>query len=908
VPSTQSRYRINGVLDAGENVLSNIDRIMSSCDSWMTYNAALGQWSVVVNKAETAAYAFTDNNIIGDIRVSATDITSSINQVEARFPFKENRDQANFINIETPSGLLYPNEPVNKYSITYDLVNDSVQAHYLANRLLEQAREDLIVNFNTTYFGIQVDAGDVVSVTNSNYGWNAKLFRVIKVNEASLPDGSLGARLELSEYNAQVYDDQTINQFAPVPNSGLPNVGFFSALTAPTATGFPTVSVPYFNVAVAIPATGRVTFVDLYYATTPTPTASDLKLLSTATLSDSQPFTNATSFTFANQILPSGTYYFGYVVGNEVSQTKISALSASFAWTPTGAVGPFVDISGVTTFSKTSSNVYTPPTATLNAVTENITSPTYAWVITGATPTSGSLSSITITPNSAATSVVAQLTVNGSNLSAPIVKSVTMAVIVQADKYDQAYLYQWATTTPGNPSGTSTYTWATGANSSYTGGNGWSTTVPVNPGTPGLLLWIAAKQVVDNSTATTTIVSWTSGFSIQTNTENGANGVSGVQNATPTVYQWAATIPTISGTSTYTWSSATFTPVPSGWSAAPGTATPGFTLWAASVSLVDSATVSTSTINWTTASIRAESYAGTNGTPGTNGLSSRICFARVPSNPAPVSGTIVTSGNSSFPTSGQSSSTWGFAATWVATDPNPSSTDSLYQSDGIYDPATNQTSWGTPYISSLKVGSLSAITVNTGALTVTGNFQANTAAISGTTMTGSGGILYPSGNFAFGNSSTNISFNGSAMTLNGNVVATGNVAVGAITSAVGAQNGTAVVVTGPDFTETTILTASINTGGFPLYISYSVYSLYSTVATTLALVRLFVNGVFQSEGLMVAGDLTIPNGQQFNNARAYYVVSPPSGTFSIELRVQIRNGTGTAVADRTTLYAIGLKR
>jgi hypothetical protein len=31
-PSTQSRYRINGVLDAGQSVLSNIDRVMSACD------------------------------------------------------------------------------------------------------------------------------------------------------------------------------------------------------------------------------------------------------------------------------------------------------------------------------------------------------------------------------------------------------------------------------------------------------------------------------------------------------------------------------------------------------------------------------------------------------------------------------------------------------------------------------------------------------------------------------------------------------------------------------------------------------------------------------------------------------------------------------------------------------------
>jgi hypothetical protein len=334
-PSTQPRYRINGVLDAGESVLSNIDRIMSACDSWMAYNAALGQWAVVINKPETAEFAFTDNNIIGDIRVSATDITSSINQVEARFPFKENRDQANFINIQTPTGLLYPNEPVNKYSITYDLVNDSVQASYLANRLLEQAREDLIVSFNTTYFGIQVDAGDVVSVTNSDYGWNAQLFRVMKVNEASLADGSLGARLELSEYNAQVYDDQTINQFAPVPNSGLPSVNFFSALSTPVViNASPSTTPATFGVRVVVPTTGRVTYGNLYYTTSTSPAAFDWKLIASASTPVGTSAVNGANYDFLNLSLSGGTYYFAYVVGNEIGQSGQSPTSSAFVWSP----------------------------------------------------------------------------------------------------------------------------------------------------------------------------------------------------------------------------------------------------------------------------------------------------------------------------------------------------------------------------------------------------------------------------------------------------------------------------------------------------------------------------------------------------------------------------------------------
>lgn len=334
-PSTQARYRINGVLDAGQSVLDNIDKIMAACDSWMTYNAASGKWSIVINKAEANVYSFNDTNIIGEIRVSATDITSSINQIETKFPFKDNKDQPAFVNLQTPSGLLYPNEPVNKLSMTLDLVNNSVQAQYLSNRLLEQAREDLIVSFNTTYYGIQVDAGDVVSVTNADYGWSNKLFRVTKVNEATLADGSLGARLDMSEYNAQVYDNVSIVQFTPAPNSNIANPSYFSTLAAPTVLASrPSAQIPSFDVRVTIPATGRVTTINLYYTTSATPSNADWKLLAFATQSNSQPYTNGATFDFLNQVLPTGTYYFGVVVANNIGQSIISALSSSFAWAP----------------------------------------------------------------------------------------------------------------------------------------------------------------------------------------------------------------------------------------------------------------------------------------------------------------------------------------------------------------------------------------------------------------------------------------------------------------------------------------------------------------------------------------------------------------------------------------------
>lgn len=591
--STQSRYRINGVLDTGETVLNNVDHILMACDSWISYQAETGQWAPIINKAEDTAFIFNDSNIIGDIRVSATDITQSINQVEASFPFKGNKDQPGTVLIETPSGLLYPNEPVNKYTTTFNLVNDSVQAQYLANRMLEQAREDLIVSFSTAYTGIQVNAGEVVAVTNAAYGWESKLFRVMKVTETSLPDGNLGARFELNEYNAQVYDNFTINEFTPAPNSGLQSGYYFPDMLAPTfADQVPAAVPPTFSVVCQLPTTVRATTVILYYTTSTTPTQADWKVWAIQTGANNTAFPAGLSLKFPNVTVGSGTYYFAFAIANDVSTSQLSATSAAFSWAPVGVPGP----------------------------------------------------------------------------EGP----------------------------------------------------------------------------------------------------QGETGATGDKSATVTVYKWDITIPAgPTGSSTYTWADGTFTPNPTnGWGATISSApSPGYTLWAASKIITASYTATTSTISWTGATIVSAGYAGEQGP---KGLSSRICFARVANNPAPVSGTITTSGGTSFPSSTQSSTTWGFAATWGSTDPNPSSTNSLYQSDGIYDPVANQTVWSTPYISSLKVGSLSAITVNTGTLTVgtDGNIKGGQTDYA----TGTGFFLGYSGGaykFSVGGSTNFLRWNGSALSISG---------------------------------------------------------------------------------------------------------------------------------------------
>ena len=753
-PQTQNRYRINGVLDPSQNCLQNVDQIMSACDSWQRYDAVSGKWSIVINKATSSSYSFNDSNLVGSIVVGTVDITQMPNKIEARFPDTYNRDQYNYVNESVPSYLLYPNEPVNQINLNYDLVNNSVQALYLANRVLEQGREDLLVTINTTYDGIQVNAGDVVTVTNSYYGWTNKPFRAMQVKESISPEGVLGAQIQLIEYNPAVYDNATINEYAPSPNGNLSNPGYFSALSPPNPVNVnPYITVPTFDINVAIPTTGRVTSLILYYTTVASPSTADWSILDQQSLTDGQVYANGTAVTFPHYTLPADTYYFAYTVANSLAQSQLSPLSSSFVWNP--------DPANASSFTLTLSPVtlqvpYNGATPTLTGINFKLygsnglgpvqfveatsdTDPSFvdgSWRI-GSTASTGYSTDViqtgitfplpptdggTFAQFGTATAMTAspatvQIPVRYKDLAGVVhlIPTATMQAVysVQGDpayQHNTAYLYQWNPVTPSDPTGTSIFNWATGTSSSYTGSGGWDVSIPPNPNIPLIKLWRASIGVNDVATATNTTVSWASGYAVADITQNGADGV---QSASPTVFQWAVTIPAgPTGTSTYTWATNEFTPIPSGWYVDAGDPpSVGYTLWGASVNLVESASATTSTINWTTASITARGYSGSSGSAG---ASARICYTKTSlSSLASTPSTITTSGSSSFPPN----DSWGTGTVWQATAPSLTAGESLYQSDGIYSPSTGNTVWNVPYLSSLKVGSLSAITANMGSLT-----------------------------------------------------------------------------------------------------------------------------------------------------------------------------------------------
>jgi hypothetical protein len=219
-----------------------------------------------------------------------------------------------------------------------------------------------------------------------------------------------------------------------------------------------------------------------------------------------------------------------------VSQAGFATIQ--YVFSDPGAAGqdsPAIDISGYTGFVVNTGGAFTPSTATLSAITAAITSPTYSWAITNATPTSSTTSSVVVTPNSGATSVGVTLTVNGTNLLSPISKTISMPVTYNGtpgaagangimSAFPSIYIWTGSSATPTRPSTTSTYTWATGA---YTAPSGWSTTAPSNT-TPGNYLWQITIPLTVSATTTTSTLDWTNtSYPIRCIAYNGSQGPTG---------------------------------------------------------------------------------------------------------------------------------------------------------------------------------------------------------------------------------------------------------------------------------------------------------------------------------------------------------------------------------------------
>ena len=532
-----------------------------------------------------------------------------------------------------------------------------------------------------------------------------------------------------------------------------------------------------------------------------------------------------------------------------------------------GSNGPAVDISGYTTFVQNAGGAFNPATATLSATYANVSSPTFSWSITGATPSSSTASSVVVTPTSSATSVLVTLTVNGSNLASPISKTINMPVVYDGAPGEAGSngvmsafptIYQWtgSSTPPTRPTTTSTYTWGTAA---FTAPSGWYSSAPSNT-TAGNYLWSITIPLNTSATTTTSTLDWTStSYPIRAIAYNGANGSPGSDGvagssgaATFVVTRFANDSSAPSNAEVYavigrnpvagdivtvsynnynnatvykfTTSWVLFTTYITGSLIVQNTITADKMvtgLMSADNVLTRGLTVRDNSGNILLASGTPLNYA--NITPSSSWLNSNITIGSNGVLSGGGGGAVSLGGLGAGAFATLSQITSANATTYISGAAIGTAQVGVLAAGNIgantidaSKIAANTITAGQIAANTITATELSSITVS-----ASKNIQVGTAAISGTSMTGAGAILNGSGTAAIGNSTTNITFDGSSMYLNGNVVATANINANAVTNPVSAYtSGNITLTTGSYQTIQSVSVTAATTTSFNVTASF----------------------------------------------------------------------------------------
>jgi len=341
-----NRYQINGVINPSDKVMTNLQKLASNAGCFVNYDIGTGLWGVTINKDQSPVLHFDDSNIISGIDLTGTNLDSMYNAVEVEFPHRELRDQMDTIRIDLPTEYRNSNEPDNILKLRYDLLNEPLQARELGYLELYQNRMDQVVTFTTDYSKINTEAGDVITITSSVYGWTDKPYRVVRVREIEGEDGGLALEITAQEYDSTMYTAGGFPRRPRTPSEaiGIPSIGAIGTPEPPTLALLNNVAVPAIDVTGLVPS-GIVDRLEYWYSND---AGTSYKLLGTRRNSNGSPYNEDDALTFRASGLSAGDYLFKVRGGNATAFGSFSA-TTSLTWAPvqtTDAVTASTQVSG----------------------------------------------------------------------------------------------------------------------------------------------------------------------------------------------------------------------------------------------------------------------------------------------------------------------------------------------------------------------------------------------------------------------------------------------------------------------------------------------------------------------------------------------------------------------------------
>jgi uncharacterized coiled-coil protein SlyX len=225
-------FTMNHVVDTSKKILENLNDMLLSCRAFLPYSK--GVYSLRIDQPSESVLSIGADQIISGIAIAGNKKEDRFNQVKVNFfnkalNYKE--DQA--IYPETNSTLYQTylaeddNEPLIDEVDIFSL-NNFYSAREMARLILERSRQNSTISFNGTSELVNLEVGEVVSITHPTPAWTNKLFQVQEV--ALNFDGTVN--VTCIEYDAALYTYDTPDEEQPFIGSRLPDPNQVDPITS----------------------------------------------------------------------------------------------------------------------------------------------------------------------------------------------------------------------------------------------------------------------------------------------------------------------------------------------------------------------------------------------------------------------------------------------------------------------------------------------------------------------------------------------------------------------------------------------------------------------------------------------------------------------------------------------------
>jgi len=210
----QIRYGCNGVVNTDSTSIDNLTKLLTSCRGFLIFTG--GKYKLMLDKIDSSTFGFTTDNMIGDLKVSVGSKSTRWNRCKASF-FNSEEEWANDFAIEDSAFArdADDNDLLLEGSIELPFTSDYRTASMIARQALNQSREGMVVQFKATVESLQVECGDVVTITSASMGWTSKKFRVLEISMDYVDEISFTAK----EYSDDVYSMNDISLQVPAANN-----------------------------------------------------------------------------------------------------------------------------------------------------------------------------------------------------------------------------------------------------------------------------------------------------------------------------------------------------------------------------------------------------------------------------------------------------------------------------------------------------------------------------------------------------------------------------------------------------------------------------------------------------------------------------------------------------------------